>query len=771
MIRQKWEYRQEISIPEPIRNRFSNPLIGTRLVQLGILDAEQAQSFINPDLYQPTSAFDLPDLEKAVNRLQKAIDQQELIGVWGDFDVDGQTATTLLVEAIRNIGGKVIYHIPNRQKESHGIRIEFLKEFLKQEINLLLTCDTGVSEHESIEYAMNVGIDVIVTDHHSLPDTLPNAVAIVNPQRLPKNHPLKNLAGVGAAYKLIEALYQKNNREEQCSHFLDLVALGTVADVALLNGENRYLVQKGLRQLKTTNRLGLQEIYRLKEIQVETITETHISFVFAPMLNSLGRLDDANPIVEFLTTDNIQKIKTFATSLNNLNEKRKLLTDQITQAVLEKIEQNPEIGRRSIIVVAQEYWHPGILGIVANRIVEQFQKPVILLSGDEKHGLRGSARSIEGINIIDFIREQQEFLDHFGGHAMAAGLSIQFDNLEPFIKRIDQSIQNQIGDQVSQDLLFYDLALKPQEITLEFIEQVLTLAPFGAGNPPFLFCTKNVQIQKQTQIGKNQRHSKLFVQNEQNQGLEVLWWNSDPEQLDDQPLDIIYTLNKSTYKNKEQPQIELVAFQPAASTISNFLHKKRSLTIEDNRYYPTIINHTFPYLADSQIWFEGTTTLPVKTETRSTIGPCHTLIIGFSPPGLKEIQKVVQTCQPEKIILNPIFHPKTNIKELSILIQQMLKYSITQQHGIINLPKMAARIGHRTSTIEIFIEWIAANGQIQIFRHPDTDIFVKLGGEKNPDLARDFSNQIHFLLNETIAFQNWFIKTSIEKLKEELFLF
>jgi len=303
MATDQWVEKKKIPIPKEIQENFPNPWVQQILVRNNVFDLEAAQRFVNPSLYIPTPSSELPDLDGAAQRLLEAIANQELIGIWGDFDVDGQTATTVLYEGLLNLGANVIYYIPVRSKESHGIKLSSLKEFLKKGISILLTCDTGISEHESIEYANHQGVDVLITDHHSLPEILPDAMAKVNPQRLPEAHPLRTLSGVGVTYKLIERLYQFSGKNDDCVASLDLVALGTVADVAILTGENRYLVQMGLQLLQNPARIGLQEIYKNRKLQNGQITETHIGFYLAPLLNALGRLSDANPVVEFLTTN------------------------------------------------------------------------------------------------------------------------------------------------------------------------------------------------------------------------------------------------------------------------------------------------------------------------------------------------------------------------------------------------------------------------------------------------------------------------------------
>ncbi len=349
-----WIDPTKITVPENLREAIGgHPLAAETLVRRGISDPDEARAFLDPEHYTPAPASELHDIDKATMRIKRAIDKMETILVWGDFDVDGQTSTTLLVEALNEMGAKVEYHIPLRAAEGHGIQVDVLEQIIieKPTITVLLTCDTGIAAQEAVELANARGLDVIITDHHDLPEELPPAYAIVDPKLLPGEHPLATLPGVGGVYKLIEALLdgRRETRERGSrtvvghlspEKYLDLVALGIVADVAEQRGDTRYLLQRGLKALRNTQRLGLQTLMELAKIIPEQLDEGHIGFGIGPRLNALGRLSDATPIVEFLTTGDASRARILATRLEGLNERRKLLTEQITQAALAQIEQD-----------------------------------------------------------------------------------------------------------------------------------------------------------------------------------------------------------------------------------------------------------------------------------------------------------------------------------------------------------------------------------------------------------------------------------------------
>ena len=419
-------------------------------------------------------------------------------------------------------------------------------------------------------------------------------------------------------------------REDESAKMLDLTTLGTIADVAPLLGENRYIVQRGLANLHHTNRLLIKEIYKINKFETENFSETNVSFFLAPMLNSIGRLDDANQVVDLLSSNNLQDTKIFASVLVNLNEKRRFLTEQITKACIEIIEKQNLDQDVPAIVIFRSGWMPGVLGIVANRLVEKYQKPVILLTDKSKSSnipvdlnsqnhanppdntIFGSGRSIKAINLIEAIRENHDLLTHFGGHAMAAGLSMPFDNLEKFKNGLYQGIKNQIGDQIlSRDLLL-DGILSLEEINLDFVKELETLAPFGAGNPPLKFLSENLTIINQKSFGIGANHLRLTVKNENNIIRDLIWWRgSDENIVISKNVDIAYQLSSSSYKGKDQIQVELIGLRSSINQNVSAKEKKTDILIIDfrskNEFLPSIPND----YQDILWWKEDSTPFPV----------------------------------------------------------------------------------------------------------------------------------------------------------------
>ncbi len=768
MATYQWVEKKKSSIPKEIQEKFLNPWVQQILARNNIFSLEAAKRFINPLLYIPTPSSELPDLEVAAQRLLVAISNQEKIGIWGDFDVDGQTATTVLFEGLLNLGANVIFYIPVRSKESHGIKLSSLKEFLKNKISILLTCDTGISEHESIEYANQQGVDVLITDHHSLPKNLPDAMAKVNPQRLPEVHPLRTLSGVGVAYKLIEWMYQLSGKHENCAALLDLVALGTVADVAILTGENRYLVQMGLRLLQNPARMGLQEIYKNRKLQNGQITETHIGFYLAPLLNALGRLSDANPIVEFLTTNELQKAKVLAGQLENINERRKLITEQITEAILSNVEQNKELRNQPSIIMHHPDWEAGVLGIVANRLVEIYQKPTILLTGNEDIGYFGSARSIENLNIIQAIQANAAFLKHFGGHAMAAGLSLEPEKLISFRNSFNRTVLNLVGETIIQKELQIDGFINFDLVTMDFVRELEVLAPFGPGNPAPIFASKDVVIEKIQKMGRKSEHLKITAADALENVQEFIWWRANQENLPDEKIDIAYHLHNSNYQGKQSVQVEILAIQPSETTLAEIRTKKEVLEVIDYRKDPPV-NQEWMEKYNDFLWYQEGLKQDFSTvHNRLSLHPAETLIVFTIPPNITELQKVYITVRPKHLIL---FGNEPLEKSVNLMIKTiagMLNHVIKNKSGLFQPFDIAATIGQRKTTVETVCRYLHSIGQITLLEHPDTQWFIKPGGAEDTIKAALYKQNIEFLHRETLAFYKWFIEVDLDKLKKSI---
>lgn len=754
--------------PELVTAVGGHPLVARGLANRGILDPASAQAFLDPAAYTPARPEELPGLEEAAKRLQTAIQRGETILVWGDFDVDGQTATTLLVSALRNLGARVTYHIPVRAAESHGIHLASLKDILESTNKplVLLSCDTGISEHESVLYAQQSGVDVLITDHHDLPPILPQAFAVVNPKMLPADHPLSSLPGVGVAYKLAEYLLSRAGQAAELERQLDLAAMGIIADLALLQGDARHLVQRGLQSLRTPHRTGLQAMLELAELDPTWLTEEHISFVLAPRLNALGRLSDANPIVEFLTTQDTGRARLFALELEGLNARRKLLSDQVYQAALAQIEQDNTLLEYSALVLAHPAWPAGVLGIVASRLVERYHKPVILLASLAGEMARGSARSIEGVDISAAIRTHHDLLGGFGGHPMAAGLSIDPGRIAEFRRLLSRTVQAMLDQASPRPPLQIEAYLNLDEIKPELVMELERLAPFGPGNPPLVFACRGVHRVSQTAIGREGEHLLLTVEDEQGQTARVIWWQGGSEQTPQGKFDLAFTLRSSNYRGQREIQVEWLAARPIEEPEQVLQERQSPQEILDYRTEsnPLRLLESLRKQAEFLVWCEAGDKERIGGQDRLELHLAPNLAIWTIPPGPVEIHAALQATRPTKVALFAVNPDLDTMDAFLRRLAGLVKYALRSSQGRINLPALAAAMAHRPVTARAGLDWLQARGYIHIVSTQGEIAYLEQGSGIAQPAPPELADRLAALLEETAAFRQYYARADKDAL-------
>lgn len=515
------------------------------LWQRGIRAEEEIQAYLNPDLQQLHDPFLLHDMEKAVQRILTAIENGQNILIYGDYDADGMTASSVMKSALDELGAEVQVYLPNRFTDGYGPNLDVYKYFIQNEdIDLIITVDNGVAGHEAIAYAQSQNVDVIVTDHHSMPEVLPEAFAIVHPEHPESNYPFRYLAGVGVAFKVATALL-----DYIPSDMLDLVAIGTIADMVSLTDENRILVSHGLKVLANTERAGLMELMRLSGTDFEKVNEETIGFQIAPRLNALGRLDDPNPAIELLTGWDEEVAAEIAQMIDEKNSERKVIVENIFNQALTMITDEP------VQILYHKDWHKGVLGIVAGRLLEQFHKPIIMLA-EEEGVLRGSARSIENFNIFEALNEHRELFMAFGGHKQAAGMTFALENVEVIKQVMLDFIQENDIDMSGKSSLEVQGSLQFDEISLETIRSLEKLSPYGMDNPKPHFLLTDYQVEQARSMGKDNSHLKLkLVQN--GQALDAVYFGHGAESLEFEQSDteLVGTLSSNTWNGTTTVQL------------------------------------------------------------------------------------------------------------------------------------------------------------------------------------------------------------------------
>lgn len=464
----------------------SNDMVEDLLEDRGIITAEDKKMFLSPDFEKMHDPMLLTDMKKAVKRIEKAQKSHEKITIYGDYDVDGITSTSILYLFLRENGCDVDYYIPNRVSEGYGFNNEALDKIHETGSSLIISVDTGISANDEVDFAKTLGMDIIITDHHECMEVLPDAHAIINPKRFDCKYPFKELAGVGVAFKLIHALAISWNKVETIWPYIDIVAIGTVADIVPLVDENRIIVKNAFDTISSTWNVGLEALLEVSGSAGKKISAGTIGFQIGPRLNVAGRLGDAKKGVELFTTEDREKAKQIALELDGENKERQKIEQEIFDLAVKKIEEDPEIHKKNIIVVSGEGWHNGVVGIVASRITELYYKPSIVISIEDGKGT-GSARSIKGFNLFDALCHSEDYLTQFGGHDMAAGLSLDAERISGFRNHINAYGQEIIDEEMLQRKLKIDYTLTKEHITVAMAEDLERLEPYGVGNPKPVF--------------------------------------------------------------------------------------------------------------------------------------------------------------------------------------------------------------------------------------------------------------------------------------------
>ncbi|MBM6585212.1 single-stranded-DNA-specific exonuclease RecJ [Pediococcus acidilactici] len=507
----------DVDIAELAKATQLDPIIVRILVARGFRTADEMTNFLAMDQSVVHDPFLLHDMQKAVERIMSAIEANEKILVYGDYDADGVTSTTIMYETLAQLGADVNYFVPNRFKDGYGPNLAEYQHFINDEqVQLIVTVDNGVAGNEAINYAQEHGVDVVVTDHHEMPDQLPNAYAIVHPRHPEGEYPFGDLSGVGVAFKVACALL-----EEVPEEFLDLYAIGTIADLVSMTDENRLLVKLGLQLIPETSRIGLQKLIAVAGVETSQIDEETIGFTVAPRINAVGRLGDASQAVELLTTFDEEQATAIAKDINATNTKRQGLVNEIYEVAAEIAKDEDHHGLQTLVISGHD-WHQGVLGIVASRLVELTNKPTIVLSDQNQDGVyKGSGRSVANLNLFEALNPAREYFEGFGGHHMAIGITVKEANLPVLADQLEKAAEQAQLDFRQRPQLNLDATVAISELSTDLVTKIKQLGPFGMDNPVPKLAITNVRVTDVKAIGQNQAHLK-FTANQAGQQLAAI---------------------------------------------------------------------------------------------------------------------------------------------------------------------------------------------------------------------------------------------------------
>jgi single-stranded-DNA-specific exonuclease len=572
MTAKRWIVREHDAQKVDALARVLNvsPTIAALLISRGCADETSGRKFLKPSHDQLHDPYLMKGVSEAVTRLLRAIDDGEPILVYGDYDVDGTTGTAVLLRALNLLGARTGFHVPHRFTEGYGIQQPALEKAWAEGYKLVISVDCGIRAHDPLYWARDTGLDVIITDHH-LPDEgegVPPAYAVLNPNQAGCTYPDKNLAGVGVAFKLVHALFRERDRESQVNSFLKIVAIGTVADVAKLTGENRAIVALGLQDLARATNPGLRALMEVCGCgDGAGMTAYDIGFRIGPRINAAGRMDAARAVVELFSTRDHAEAKRLATHLDARNQERQEVQRQIVALAIEELEAGSHDPATSFVaVIAGEGWHRGVIGIAASKIAERINRPCVVLSIEDEVA-HGSARSIEPYHLLNGLTSCADLFDKFGGHSHAAGVTLKRARIDELRRRLNQHAGAHLTTEDLQPCISIDAELPTEKLSFELVAQLKDLEPYGAGNPRPTFLARNLCIVAEPRL-IGDRHLKMNVRGPQGRPLETIWWNgAEQATVLKNGVEMVYTVETSKWNGETFLQLSVQDVRAANSEL------------------------------------------------------------------------------------------------------------------------------------------------------------------------------------------------------------
>lgn len=741
----------------------------TRLLHSrGIKTEEEIYEFLHPLEMKIIHPKAFCDMEKVVERLSKAIDEGEKIVIHGDFDADGVTSTSLLYRTFKYLGADVNYFIPNRETEGHGFDTKALVKLMTQvKPKVIISCDCGISDVDAVNFLNSFKIDVIITDHHEAPEVLPKALGIINPKApnaldesltAKQIESLTSLAGVGVAFKTAHALLEKYGKLEFISEILPYVAIGTVADLVPLIGENRYLVTKGLELISAGKHFGISQLLASAGYKGQ-ITSEQIAFGIAPRINASGRLDTVDSALKVLISDNKQEIQVAIQTLNEFNKIRQELCQNIFAEADEMVKK--EGNRNSAIVLFNKDWHIGIIGIVASMLVEKYYKPTFLMTySTETKQYRCSARSVEGINLYDTISMNSELFDGFGGHSMAAGLAFSEEkaSFEQVKSALCKTVKEMSQGKDLKPFINIDLLLEPDDVTVDLVEQISQLEPFGQSNPSPIFALKNLKIKEKRLMGDNKNHLRLKCIGGSSELTCIRWKDGDISLVQGDPLDIAFHPQINEYNGNTSVQLILDDIH------SEYLKEEENLPKQklfDHRKKTDILPQVNDYVKSSKqnilIFAESKPILDrlkpfdalySRTITRDSLRPCDALMLFDYPADRETFDRILNQTTPLAIHFMNYDLKYMDEEEFLNTVCKMLKFACHNNGGKVELRRCASFLGKSYKVFELLFSIFDDVGLIKI-KEKNKDYYVVDFGEIS-DLPKVLHSAKYPILTEML---------------------
>lgn len=756
-----------------------------RLLEIrGIKSEDAKREFLHPleiTLLHPNAFSDMP---KAVERIVKAIDEKEKILIYGDFDADGVTSTSVLLKTFKHLGAEVDFYIPNRETEGHGLNTKALVQLMSQKKpRLIITVDNGISNIDEVKFIKSFGKDIIITDHHEAPEELPDAYAIINPKAMNaldeklsarQIEYMTSLAGVGVAFKLAQGVLEKYDKLSFSYELLPYVTVGTIADLVPLIGENRYFVVKGLELIASGKHYGLRRMLDVAGVSVENnLTAEQVAFTIAPRINASGRLDTVDAAIKLLTSENKQEIEMSIITLENYNKiRQELCSDTFEQAD----EAWKSTGMKdNAIVLFNKDWHIGIVGIVASKFVEKYYKPAFIMTyHDETKQFRCSARGVKELNLYDIISNISEYLDGFGGHQLAGGFSFSEDksSFEKIKKSINDTVDEMLNGQKLNPSVDIDLELEVDDIDVSLVEEINKLEPFGMSNPSPTFVIKNVVLKQKKLMGSTKEHLKLVVDTPKG-AKDCIWWSrGDIPLIAGDKLDIAFAPQLNTFNGATD--IQLIIKDIHSDALND--EEKSGLKIYDHRKKTNIFAQVDDYIKNSKL---GVSVFVEDLQIKESLKPykniteciinrqtaCKNDVLMFFdyPCDSDILDKLKQTVCATSLHYMNYQNYKVNEENLLKNFASMIRYCINNLEGKFVLLRAASALGVSEKVVETILEIFQEAGMIKIAERDETFYLINLITEINLSKALHTSKYAEFveLMNTINDYKNKFMQIDL----------
>jgi len=561
----KWtNYNKATENLKQIMDEFRLPEIVARaMINRGVDTVSKVRMYLDDSLSAMYDPYLLKGMDKAVESIQRAILSKAKICIYGDYDVDGITSTAVMLRTMKKLGSEAMYYIPNRMEEGYGLNNSSMDYIKAQGVDLVITVDCGIRSNEVVDYANSLGLEIIISDHHECEGKLPDAYSIINPNQEDCRYPFKSLAGVGVAFKLASALLSANGYSSFAEELLDIVSIGTIADVVPLLDENRIIVKNGLRSVLNTKNKGIKALLHVCGLEGKEVNAYSVAFMLAPRINAAGRIADAAGCVELLMTDNDDKAVEIAKRLDADNRERQAIENEILSAAIDKIEKSVDFDKERALVLGHEKWHAGVIGIVASRLVDRYNLPSFVMSRDGEL-YKGSARSIGGFNLFEAMSRHGDIFVKYGGHEMAAGFTLQADKIDELRKRMNEEVLKIMGSEKLLPEIIVDYKLTTDDINLDTVRKLKLMEPFGAGNPSPVFVYRGLKVLASKAVGNEAKHLQLLVHDGENE-IKCIAFNMGTMQKVlsiGRKIDIICSVENNVWNNYESIQLNIKDIKP-----------------------------------------------------------------------------------------------------------------------------------------------------------------------------------------------------------------